>query len=201
MSESVRLTLVSHAMTDAMAAGRFPRDEPLNALGRRQVAAAADLRPTVGSADLRPTVGSADLRPTVGSVCAPELRARQTAELLGLPAETEPLLADLNCGLWRGRDLDGVEPAELVEWLTDPSLAPHGGESVVHLVERVRGWLGALGPRHGRLIAVTHPGVIRAAIVVALDAPPKSFWRIDIGPVSSTVMHLRGGAWTLRCTA
>ena len=30
MSEVVRLTLVSHAMTDAMAAGRFPTDEPLN---------------------------------------------------------------------------------------------------------------------------------------------------------------------------
>jgi broad specificity phosphatase PhoE len=72
---------------------------------------------------------------------------------------------------------------------------------VVHLVERVRGWLGALGPRHGRLVAVTHPGVIRAAIVVALDAPPKAFWRIDVGPISRTVMHLRGGSWTLRCTA
>ena len=30
VSEVVRLTLVSHAMTDAMAAGRFPTDEPLN---------------------------------------------------------------------------------------------------------------------------------------------------------------------------
>jgi len=192
VSETVRLTLVSHAMTDAMAAGRFPRDEPLNALGRRQVAAAADPSRTVGSADPSRTDAA---------VCAPELRARQTAELLGFPADTEPLLADLNCGAWRGRDLNGLDPAELMGWLTDPSVAPHGGESVVHLIERVRGWLGALGPRHGRLVAVTHPGVIRAAIVVALDAPPKSFWRIDVGPVSRTVMHLRGGSWTLRCAA
>ena len=43
MSEIVRLTLVSHAMTDAMAAGRFPRDESLNALGQRQVDATVDL--------------------------------------------------------------------------------------------------------------------------------------------------------------
>ena len=43
MSEIVRLTLVSHAMTDATAAGRFPRDEPLNALGQRQIDATTDL--------------------------------------------------------------------------------------------------------------------------------------------------------------
>jgi broad specificity phosphatase PhoE len=65
-------------------------------------------------------------------------------------------------------------------------------------MERVRGWLGSLAGRHGRVVAVTHPGVIRAAILVALDAPPKSFWRIDVGPASRTVMHLRRGSWTLR---
>jgi hypothetical protein len=35
-------------------------------------------------------------------------------------------------------------------------------------------------------------------ILVALNAPAKSFWRIDIAPVSRTVMHFRGHAWTLR---
>src|SRR3954452_17563558 len=145
MSEIVRLTLVSHAMTDAMAAGRFPTDEPLNALGRRQVEATTAVR----------AVDAVD-----AAVCAPEQRARQTAELLGLSAETEPLLADLNCGSWRGSDLDDVGPAELMGWLTDPTVAPHGGESVAHLVERMRGWLGSLAARHGRVVAVTHPGVI-----------------------------------------
>ncbi len=43
MSEVVRLTLVSHAMTDAMSAGRFPTDEPLNSVGYRQVDASIDL--------------------------------------------------------------------------------------------------------------------------------------------------------------
>jgi broad specificity phosphatase PhoE len=169
-------------MTDAMAAGRFPRDEPLNALGQRQVDA------------------TTDLGPVDAAVCAPETRARQTAELLGLRADTEPLLADLNCGSWRGNVLGGIAPAELTLWLTDPTQAPHGGESVAALVQRVRGWLDALAARRGRLVAVTHPGVVRAAILVALDAPPKSFWRIDVGPVSRTVMHLRGQAWTVRST-
>jgi broad specificity phosphatase PhoE len=65
---------------------------------------------------------------------------------------------------------------------------------------RVRRWLDSLGTRRGRIVAVTHPAVIRAAILIALDAPPKSFWRIDVAPVSRTVMHLRGQAWTLRST-
>ena len=49
MSEVVRLTLVSHAMTDAMAAGRFPTDEPLNSVGHRQVDASIDLGITDGA--------------------------------------------------------------------------------------------------------------------------------------------------------
>ncbi|MGV0851234.1 histidine phosphatase family protein [Mycolicibacterium phlei] len=180
MSEVVRLTLVSHAMTDAMSAGRFPTDEPLNAQGHRQVDASIDL-------------GVAD-----AAFCGPEKRTRQTAELLGLTAEVDNRLADLDCGRWRGDVLGGVRPADLAVWLTDPARAPHGGESVVDLIERVRDWLDSVTARRGRLVAVTHPAVVRAAILVVLDAPPRSFWRIDIGPVSRTVLHLRGHAWTLR---
>lgn len=180
MSETVRLTLVSHAMTDAMAAGRFPTDEPLNSIGHRQADASVDL-------------GVAD-----SAYCGPEKRTRQTAELLGLQATVDTRLADLDCGRWRGGVLGGVLPADLAVWLTDPTRAPHGGESVVDLVERVRGWMDALTSQRGRLVAVTHPAVIRAAILIALDAPPKSFWRMDIAPVSRTVMNFRGHAWNLR---
>src|SRR5213592_2818964 len=78
MSEVVRLTLVSHAMTDAMAAGRFPTDEPLNAVGHRQVDVAIDLGVTERA------------------YCGPEKRTRQTAELLGLHATIDNRLADLD---------------------------------------------------------------------------------------------------------
>lgn len=190
MTEIVRLSLVSHAMTDAMAAGRFPNDEPLNALGHRQADAAIEL---FGRAKRREDFGPVDI-----AFCGPEKRTRQTAELLGLRAGVERRLADLDCGRWRGGVLGGVQPDELAVWLTDPTQAPHGGESVVELIERVRGWMDALTAERVRAVAVTHPSVVRAAILVALDAPPKSFWRIDIAPVSRTVMHFRGHAWTLR---
>ena len=180
MSEVVRLTLVSHAMTDAMSAGRFPLDEPLNDLGRRQVSSAV--------------LGSVER-----AYCGPEARTRQTAELLGLDAAPELMLADLDCGQWRGQALVATDPAALATWLTDPRAAPHGGEAVVDLIARVRVWLDTLAAAPARVAAVAHPAVVRAAILIALDAPSKSFWRIDVEPVSRTVLQHAARGWTLRC--
>jgi broad specificity phosphatase PhoE len=182
VTDVVRVTLVSHAMTDAMAAGRFPADEPLNRIGRRQAKAAARL----------------DINGRIRQLAGPEERARQTAQLLGLHATTEPRLADLGCGAWCGQTLAAVGPADLEMWLTDPARAPHGGESIIDLIERVAGWLASLTHDASPTVAVTHPAVVRAAILGALDMPPKSFWRIDIAPVSRTVLHFRKGNWTLR---
>ena len=183
MTELVRLSLVSHAMTGAMAARRFPADEPLDDTGRNLVEAVAGL----------------DIAANSRHLAGPERRVRQTAQLLGLRATTEPLLADLDWGRWRGEKLEDLRREDLDAWLTDPGHAPHGGESVVDLIERVAGWLGSVtATGNTQTVAVTHPTVIRAAILLALDIPPKSFWRIDIAPVSQTVMHFRGGRWTLR---
>lgn len=178
MTEVVRLTLVSHAMTDAVAAARFPDDEPLNETGRRQSEAVAGL-------------GVRGARLLVG----PEKRVRQTAKRLGLDATTEPRLSDLDCGRWRGCTLEAVPAADLEVWLTDPAAAPHGGESIVDLTERVAGWLASVT---SATVAVTHPALIRAAILTALDIPPTSFWRIDIAPLSRTTLHYRNDRWTLR---
>lgn len=180
MSGVVRLTLLAHGMTEAMSAGRFPTDEPLNALGVRQVAAALG-----------------DLRQAQRVLTGPEQRTRQTA--LGLPVgEIDDLLADLDYGTWSGQNLDTLPAGEVRQWLENPGAAPHGGESVTQLLERVRGWLERVSGAPGPVIAVTHPAIIRAAILVALDASPASFWRIDIPPASRTVLHYRGRRWTLR---
>ncbi|OBG93321.1 histidine phosphatase [Mycobacterium sp. E3251] len=181
MTEVVRLTLVSHAMTDAMAAARFPGDEPLNATGRRQAEAY-----------------DAELSPNAKHFTGPERRACQTADLLGLDAATDPLLADLNCARWQGKGPQDVPPGDLTVWLTDPARAPHGGESIADLMARVDRWLNSLTESTSAITAVTHPAVIRAAVLLALDAPAKSFWRIDIAPVTRVVLHYRGGRWTLR---
>jgi broad specificity phosphatase PhoE len=166
-------------MTDAMAAGRFPVDEALTHNGHRQV-------------------GRFEIHSSAAQLVGPELRARQTADLLGLRAAIEPRLADLDCGSWRGKTLGSIPADDLQAWLTDPTRAPHGGESIACLIDRVAGWLKSLSDVTAPTVAVTHPAVIRAAILATLDAPPKSFWRIDIAPGGRTVLHFRDERWTLR---
>jgi broad specificity phosphatase PhoE len=130
---------------------------------------------------------------------SPALCARQTAEALHCVASIDPALRDCDYGRWTGRDLDFVlaeDPVALGTWLTDPASAPHGGESMVHVIARVAAWLDRLGP--GAVTAITHAVVIRAAIVHALGAPASSCRQIDIAPLSATQLSAHEGRWTLR---
>jgi broad specificity phosphatase PhoE len=62
------------------------------------------------------------------------------------------------------------------------------------MVARVGAWLDGLPP--GRVVAITHAAVIKAAIVHAIRANPESFWRIDVPPLSR--VELTGPVWRLR---
>jgi broad specificity phosphatase PhoE len=44
---------------------------------------------------------------------------------------------------------------------------------------------------------VTHAAVIRAAIVHAIEATPQSFWRIDVAPLSCTLLSGSESRWNL----
>lgn len=182
MSSVVRLTMVSHAATDAMRLVRFPADEPLNDVGRRECAKAEPMT-------------------AARIVTGPETRAVDTARQLGLLGATvDSALADVDYGSWMGRPMAELQPDDIAAWLSDPMFAGHGGESIVDVIERVRAWLDRIASTdtaESTTLAVTHPAVVRAAIVVALDAPPDAFWRIDVAPLSVTRLHYRG-AWTLR---
>lgn len=185
MSEITRLTLVTHAITDAVLAARFATDEPLNSQG--QTAAHRGGLP-------------ATLRPDL-ILTAPEQRTTQTATTLGLNGVTDPALTDLNCGAWAGSDMDQIPPDQLMSWLTDPEFRSHGGESITDLIERTRKWLTEITSAPHHIVAITHPAIVRASILITLDAPPISFWRLDIPPLTMTILHHRGNSWTLRATS
>ncbi len=68
---------------------------------------------------------------------------------------------------------------------------------VVAMIARVSTWLDAQLTIPGVILAVTHASVIRAAIVCALVTEPRSFWHIDIAPLSLTRLSGNGGRWTL----
>lgn len=168
-----RVTMVCHGATSATRSTAFPADEPLE------------------------RTPSLDPLPADLAVSSPATRCLQTAVALGLTPTTDDRLRDCDYGRWTGltlAELSSTEPANVEAWLTDPSAAPHGGESIVDLLARVGGWLDSLPD--GRTVAVTHPSVIKAAIVHAIRATPESFWRIDIGPLDRVA--LSGPVWRLR---
>ena len=45
---------------------------------------------------------------------------------------------------------------------------------------------------------MTHAAVIRAAVLIVLDAPASAFWRIDVEPLSLTDLRFDGRRWALR---
>ena len=180
---TARLILICHASTDAVRSLAFPADEPLDDRGR---ARAEQLARHLPAADRYLT--------------SPELRTRQTAAELRFNANVEPALRDCDYGSWAGCSFEAVcarDPQAISAWLHDPEATPHGGESILGLMQRVAEWLAGEQTHHRRSIVVTHPGIIRAAIVHALGAAPPSFWRIDVAPLSITRLSGTEGRWNL----
>lgn len=176
--KATHLTLISHALTDAQRLGRFHAD-------------ADDIQASSGQPVMLPE-GAIGL-------AGPELRATQTAQRIGLQASVEPTLRDCDFGRWKGVALKALqrdEPALLQAWLTAPHAAPHGGESIVDLCQRVAHWLeGFTAPGHW--VAVTHPMIIRAAMMHVLQCPLAAFHRIDVQPLAQ--LHLgHYGMWRVR---
>ena len=175
------LLLVRHAPTTATRAAAFPAGEELDERGRAQAAAAAFPR-------------SADV------VTSPALRCRQTAEAAGLAAGVDEAIAECDFGNWAGRtlaDVDEEDPGAVRAWMLHADAAPHGGESLEIFCTRVARWLDAQAEQEGRLLAITHGEVVKAAVLHALGAPVVAFWRIDAAPLALTELHCHGGRWTV----
>ena len=179
-----RLLLLRHGPTPAVRAAAFGADEGLDERGRAAAAALAGVLPSQGS-----------------TLVSPARRTRETAEALGRrDAVVLPELAECDFGRWAGRTLAEVhaaEPEATAAWMADPQAAPHGGESLAALVARVERWLATRAATDGRALAVTHGGVIKAAVVLVLGAPLDAFWRIDVAPLGLTELSAYDGRWTL----
>jgi broad specificity phosphatase PhoE len=179
---SLRVLLICHAATADTRRAAFGGDGPLLDGAARRVA------------DLRPHLPMARAVLRSDAVCT-----AQTAAALGLLEESvvDPAVADWDFGTWTGRGLAEVteaEPEAVMAWRSDPAGAPHGGESLVDVLSRVRSWLEGLEGEGTRTV-VTHPSVIRAAVVCGLEVPEEAFWTIDVAPTSVTELRRRGTRW------
>ena len=179
-----RLLLIRHAPSRSTRRAAFALDEPLDEAGSRQAAGLGARLP-----------GRIDRW-----LASPALTARQTAEAAGLTTELDPDLSECDFGKWAGCTLEEIQSADpegLRAWFDDPDAAPHGGESIAQLIARTTKVLDRIHSSPASTGALTHSGVIRAAVVVALEAPVKSFWRIDVAPLSVTELHSSAYGWRL----
>lgn len=178
--QATRLTLICHARTVSQKLARFPTNEPVeeNAVASDSLAARFGLPHRL--------------------ICGPELRARQTARWFGDDVQVDEALRDCDWGRWQGqsiKDLQRDEPDALQAWLENPGVAPHGGESVAQLGERMAAWLAALQTTSGHVVAVTHPFIIRAALMQVMQG--QAFHSIDVEPLAVVELSFFG-RWRLR---
>jgi len=181
---TLQITWIAHGATTATRRAAFPADEPLEDKAR------------VKAGRLAGALGRADR-----VLVAPERRARETADALGLAGVSDRELRDCDHGRWAGRQLAELEaeaPAALTAWLTQLSANPHGGESIADLIRRVAVWCDSPDRGEGRVLAITHPAVMRAALVHALGAAPTTYWRIDVAPLSRLILSRQGISWRLQ---
>lgn len=179
-----RIILVAHATTRALRAATFGGDDSLDDVGRRSAEALAG------------SLGAVDHAWT-----SPALRARETAAALGLTPHVDDRLRDCDFGRWTGLKFQQLllkEPRKLMSWIKNPSSAPHGGETIPQVMDRVSSWINDRLRDKGLTVAVTHASVIRAAIVHVIEAQLPSFWRIDVVPLSATDLRTNGRRWVLR---
>ncbi|WP_322057671.1 histidine phosphatase family protein [Paraburkholderia sp. J63] len=191
--------LVCHAADAALRAGTFPRapdaddNEEEHTLDARAGEAIDAWR-----ARWQTLLVSADAA-ALRALTSPAAIARASAQAAGFVPERADALTDAAYGAWQGRRLADVAreaPEALAAWTRDPAFRPPGGgESFDGVRSRVAAWLDALPEAEKTVVAFTHAPVIRAAVLHALDAPSASFRRVEIAPLSVTVLRRTTQGW------
>lgn len=153
----MRLALLRHGPTEWNAERRLQgrADIPLSPAGR---AAVARRRIPPELAGLR-------------WLASPLARARETARLLGIEAAEEPALIEMDYGAWEGRTLAAIRAAAPVAAAANEArgldFRPPGGESPRDVQARLSVLARRLLAEGRDTAAVTHKGVIRAALALA----------------------------------
>lgn len=103
-------------------------------------------------------------------VSSPAQRCRALAERLAGARRIEIAeeLRELDFGAWEGRLWEEIPRLELDAWARDPwQHRPGGVESAALLAARYARWRARMGAHDAPVIAVTHAGLIRMALLEA----------------------------------
>ena len=126
-------------------------------------------------------------------IASPLNRTRQTAEALarttGLEIIFDEAWFELSFGSWDGKSIEEVkeqEPDAYQAWLNSTAYAPGGGESWDQATVRIEEALEKLVAEYPgkKIIVVTHNGVIKTAVRLAIGAPAEAVFHVDAAPCS-----------------
>lgn len=172
-----RVLLLRHGQTEYNLGGRLQGhlDTKLTERGQEQAAAVA---PRLADGEFARIISS-DLS-----------RAHETALAVaaaaGLPVTVDPRLRETHLGDWQGATVDEVEtgdPGAIAAWRADPTWAPPGGESRVHVVARSMPVVAELDAEFAAdeteraVLLVAHGGLIAGLVCGLLDLP-RSAWPV-----------------------
>jgi alpha-ribazole phosphatase len=135
---------------------------------------------------------------------SPRLRAVQTAAALGGSRTIDDRLRELDFGRFEGRTYDEIEreqPEFFRSWMETPTLVQFpGGESYAELRQRVTAAVDEIVAANDRrtVALVSHGGVIRAALAVALGLPDDRAFALDVGYARVSVVDWFGGTQVVR---
>lgn len=182
-----RILMVRHGKTEWNEQARFQgrTDVPLDDDGRAQA--------RLLSARLK------DWRPQI-IYSSPLSRALETAEVIASGHENLPPvllggLSEMGFGAWEGRlirDIIAADGDEFRRWMESPfESPPPGGETFDSVEFRVRAALEEIMSAEAeRIVAVSHGGIIRAALAMLLGVSPAAVWRMKITNCSVTAFDI-----------
>jgi broad specificity phosphatase PhoE len=129
---------------------------------------------------------------------SPAVRSLETARICSQELELEytktDSLADPDCGLWTGKDMEEVRknhPHEFsMMWISPSNFGFPGGESVVEVAERVSAFLSDLDVEvHENLLLITHNFIFQVFTMLILESPLDSLYKVEManGAISEYV--------------
>lgn len=186
--EPTTIIFLRHGVTDStvrkLFCGSGGTDPGLNDLGEEQARRAGAWLKRLGTVE---AIVSSPLRRT-------QETAGFVARELGLDVELEAGIAEAAFGEWDGHSFAEIMeawPDEMQAWLGSTSIAPPGGETFDSVHERavaardrlLRDYAGKT------IVAVSHVTPIKMMIRLALDAPMRSIYRMELAPASITTIQ------------